>query len=53
MTIGLTIKTLIAGLDGPLEMVMSRHTAGPWFVREIDLHEGGKGVEVVATGEPE
>lgn len=27
---------------------MSRHTAGPWFVREIDLLEGGKGVEVVA-----
>lgn len=23
-------------------------TQGPWYVREIELHEGGNGVEVVA-----
>lgn len=28
------------------------HTPGPWYVRDIDLHEGGKGVEVV-TGDGE
>lgn len=30
-------------------MTTYEHTPGPWFVRKIDLYEGGEGVEVVAV----